>query len=907
MPPFSAYAGIFVLAGSIILFQVALTRVFAIMMWHHFTYMVVSIALLGFGAAGSFLTARAEGLKHDAPSKPVARAALWYGIAVVVTLLLATQLRVNTLKLWSEPSNLGALLLLYGLITIPLFLGGYAVGLALTRFAAHANKIYFADLVGSAAGGAASVALLDAFGGAPTVVLAGAFGALGALAFASGVPGLVRKFAVPVLATCVFAASVTGLGRPLGLPAYEIDVPFATDKEINDLAGTHLDMRLPSATAEVQVSTNIENGPPIMGGNFGALDEMKLDLRAVAQDGTAPTQMFKDAADIARFKFLDDTQAASGYRAFAARGGKDPEVLVIGVGGGVDVMVALAHGASRVDAAEINRAMIRMVTEEYDDYLGGLFRPGAHPYSDKIHLVNSEGRSFMRNSDRRYDLIQMSGVDSFTALSTGAYTLSESYLYTVDAVKEFYEHLKDGGIVTYSRYILSWPKRPRETLRLANIAITALTELGIDDPSSHLAVFQGSSWASTMIKRGPFTRAEIDDLHRFAVAEGFRGFVFDPLFEPGKDLLPLPGDVESALRLFVNAQAPNAAPADVDGAVAALRHATLAEASGLAGTPAPPTPPSLRDALAPRAGEMIAYLRTNSEPFLKTRDIFFHLLRATPAEKERFLADYPYDVSPCTDDTPFFFNYYRYSGLWSKHGRDGVESSEDKAFHPEYPVGHMILLSSLAQIVLLGVALILLPLRALAKKGIQSPHKGRILTYFAALGVGFMCIEIVLMQKVVIVLGHPTYALSVVLSSLLGFAGIGSFLAAKLDARCPKTLMRLGLAVAVLIVVTAIGMNVLPPMLLGLGFGVRVLAVVLLLAPIGIALGMPFPTGVRALESTSPQLVPWAWAINGFSSVFASLACIVASMAVGFTVVFVAAAVIYLVGFAALTRVVRTA
>ena len=141
MPPFSAYAGIFVLAGSIILFQIALTRVFAIMMWHHFTYMVVSIALLGFGAAGSFLTARAEGLKHDAPSKPVARAALLYGIAVVVTLLLATQLRVNTLKLWSEPSNLGALLLLYGLITVPLFVGGYTVGLALTRVAAQANKI----------------------------------------------------------------------------------------------------------------------------------------------------------------------------------------------------------------------------------------------------------------------------------------------------------------------------------------------------------------------------------------------------------------------------------------------------------------------------------------------------------------------------------------------------------------------------------------------------------------------------------------------------------------------------------------------------------------------------------------------------------------------------------------------
>jgi hypothetical protein len=207
-------------------------------------------------------------------------------------------------------------------------------------------------------------------------------------------------------------------------------------------------------------------------------------------------------------------------------------VLVIGVGGGIDVMIALAHDAVSVTAVEINRAMIDMVADHFDVYLGGLFHRGAHPLAHRIDLVHGEGRAFVRQSPERYDVIQLSGVDSFTALNTGAYTLSESYLYTTEAIRDFYEHLADEGYINFSRFIMKPPKKPRDTLRLAHVAYVALQEMGIDDPASHIAVFQGFDWASTLIKRGRFTRAELDALEAFARLEGFLGLVFDPLEEP---------------------------------------------------------------------------------------------------------------------------------------------------------------------------------------------------------------------------------------------------------------------------------------------------------------------------------------------------------------------------------------
>jgi hypothetical protein len=899
----SILAGIFCLGLSVIVFEIALTRVFAIMMWHHFTYMVISIGLLGFGASGSLLTATRLGDRGEV-DRMLVRTSLAYGVAVWLAFAAATLVPINSLEIWREKKNAIALLAIYLIIFVPFLLGGLGIGLALTRYVAHVNRLYFADLVGSALGAAASVLAMKYFGSTATVVFAGAIGLVAAFCF-----GGFGQRRVTILGL------VLALGVSLGFASGKLDwkVPFAPNKEaaiaeavLREMAAKGLLggqspelAKLYSATAEVQVGPSVVGGAMI-GGDQGR-HAPAIEGRAVGQDGTAPTMLYKGAARIGDFPFLTDTQAASAYVVHRASGHSVGDVMVIGVGGGVDVMVALVNGASHVTAVELNTAMIDMVTAKYDDYLGGLFRKGAHALADRIELVNSEGRSWLRSHDAKYDCIQMSGVDSYTALSTGAYTLSESYLYTTGAVHDFWEHLNPEGTVTWSRFIESAPNKSRETLRLANIACSALRELGVADPAAHLCVFQGHTWASTMVKKAPFTAVEIQALRTFARAQGFVGLVFDPLravqgqvtLEPSwfAESLPALQKGIAALPGFAGDAAQVQALADqlLDLAINVGYGERLAPAmlpEPLRGPEIGPKAMQLLESMRPVWTEQAAYMRTTIGDFAK-------LLRGDDAERARFLADYQFDVSPATDDAPFFFNWFRWSSLLGGSQRTSGDTS---AYHTDFPIGHAVLLLSLAQILVLAAVFIFWPLRKFAREGLRTPGAWRYFGYFAALGLGFMLIEIALMQKLVIFLGHPTYALSVVLASLLASAGTGSLLAGRIATVTKRHLRLILLGIVAMVALDVAAVNWLLPLLLGVPLSLRIAVVIAMLVPTGLVLGMPFPSGMRVMQAQCPHLVPWGWAVNAFFSVFGSIFCIVLSMGIGFSNVFFVAIAVYALG-----------
>ncbi len=907
--PKSTLAGIFCLGMSVILFEIALTRVFAIMMWHHFTYMVISIGLLGFGASGSLLTATRLATKAEAASRALVWTSVLYGASVVLAFCFATLVRIDSLDIWQQKQNFVALFFVYLIIFVPFLLGGLGIGLALTRYVAHVNRLYFADLVGSAIGAALSVLLLEAYGSSATVMFAGALGFLAALCFGFGVGRRYLLLTVPGLALGV----ALGIGFAKG--AIDWRVPYAPGKEAvvaeaafaaaaaqGHLGGQSPELvKLHSATAEVQVGPTLVGTSPMIGGDMGRLDARLIESRAVGQDGTAPTMLYRDAVDLGKFPFLDDTQAASAYLVHRASGRQDQQVMVIGVGGGVDVMVALANGSKHVTAVELNTAMVEMVTELYDDYLGGLFRAGG-PLADRVQLVNSEGRAWLRSHDATYDVIQMSGVDSYTALSTGAYTLSESYLYTTGAVGDFWRHLKPDGIVCWSRFIENAPRKSRETLRLANIACSALRQLGVADPASHLCVFQGIAWASTMIKKSPFTPAEIAALREFALRQGFVGLVFDPLAPAG-------GARESEATWFALqrpllqgrlaaipglAAQPEQLAAAVDGVARIAPNVAAGEVIAEAMLPDVLRGPERAPAALKAIEELRAPLRAVADYRLATAAAFMTVLRGDDEQRARFVADYEYDVSPATDDAPFFFNYYRWRSLFG--GGSALPDAAAFTYQTDFPVGHLVLLGSLVQIVLLAALLIFLPLRKLAREGLRTPGAFRYFGWFAALGLGFMLIEIALMQKLVIFLGHPTYALSVVLASLLASAGTGSLLAGRIALVRRKHVLLMLAGIAAVVLVDVVAVNHVLPLLLGAPLPVRIGIVVMLLVPTGLVLGMPFPSGMRLVEEQCPHLVPWGWAVNAFFSVFGSIFCIVLSMAIGFSNVFYVAIAVYAIG-----------
>jgi hypothetical protein len=278
--------------------------------------------------------------------------------------------------------------------------------------------------------------------------------------------------------------------------------------------------------------------------------------------------------------------------------------------------------------------------------------------------------------------------------------------------------------------------------------------------------------------------------------------------------------------------------------------------------------------------------------FQRQQRDFERLIRGPAAERSAFVAGYIYDLSPSTDDRPFFFDYFRLSHFLNYWRRDGGATSP---YHPEFPVGHSVLLSSLLLIVALAVTLILLPLWRLRRHGTPTPLCFRTFAYFGALGLGFMFIEIGLMQKLILFLGHPTYSLSVVLSGMLVAAGLGALWSSRLlpSARLYRRLLVLLL---VLIVGVALALNFALTPLLGLGFPLRVAISLVFITPAGFVLGIFFPLGIRTLEANAPALIPWGWAINGFLSVFASLLAIVLAMQVGFTGVLLLAAAVYAAG-----------
>jgi len=311
-------AGTFCLGLSVILLEIALTRVFAIMMWHHFTYMVLAIGLLGFGASGSLLTATRLGAKAGTAEKALVWTSLGYGVSVVLAFCFATFVRIDSLAIWQQKETFLALFFVYLIVFVPFLLGGLGIGLALTSFVQHVNRLYCADLVGSALGAGTSVLALRWFGSSATVVIAGGFGLLAAFCFTLAAPRRYLVLSVRGLALGAWLVlAFTGLGTSLGVPAIDWKVPYAPGKEARLLERLVEDGilkgridRIHSATAEVQVTPSMP-APPIIGGDPGRVDRRTVESRGVGQDGTASTMLFEHAAQLDRFLFLDDTQAGS--------------------------------------------------------------------------------------------------------------------------------------------------------------------------------------------------------------------------------------------------------------------------------------------------------------------------------------------------------------------------------------------------------------------------------------------------------------------------------------------------------------------------------------------------------------------------------------------------------------------
>lgn len=795
-PPLAALA--LVSAGALS-YEILLTRLFSIIQWHHFAYMTISLAMLGYGVSGTLLTLLRQRLlpRYDAVFTACAAA---FGICAVSAFLLAQRLPFNALEIFWDARQPFYLLLFYLLLAVPFLFAASCIGLTFARHGAAAHRVYSFDLLGAASGCLLIVLLLFLL---PPMAALRAVGVLGLIAAALAVwhfrlrPG----WLLPLLA--LFALTLAAL--PTAWTAPRIS-PYKSLSQTLLIPGTRVvaERSSPLGLLTVVASPRVpfRHAPGL---SLNAVQEPPPQL-AIFSDGDSLSALTRFDGRLEPLAYLSKTTSALPYHLL-----KQPRVLVLGAGGGAGVLQALVGHARRVDAVELDARMVELARDRYADFSGNLYR------RPEVTIHVAEARSFVEASDTRYDLIQVTLMDAFGAASNGLYGLSESYLYTVEGLQSYLAHLQPGGLLALTRWV-TLP--PRDLLKLAATAMTALERNGVAAPAQRLALIRGWQTGTLLIKNGEFSAAEIAAIRTFAEARSF-------------DVEWLPGLArEESNRYNVFDQ------------------------------------PYFYDGIAALAG----------------------------SQREDFIARYKFDLTPPTDDRPYFFRFFRWQSL------PEILRLKERGGLPLLELGYPILLATLAQAVLASAVLILLPLwLGLRGKSAEAASRGKPATfsYFALIGCAFIFIEIAFIQKFTLYLGHPLYAIAVVLCAFLLFAGLGSRSAPKLLARLPgRSLPLPGWPVAGITLLVTLYLLASPLLMqhgLGLADSLRVLLAVALIAPLAFLMGMPFPLGMAKLDANAPALLPWAWGINACATVVGAALAALIALHLGFTGVASLAVLLYLI------------
>ena len=784
-PPLAAVA---LLSGSALAYEVLLLRLFAIVQWHHFAYLAISVALLGFGAAGTFVTLARRWLVASFPYS-FAIGAAGFAVATVACFAIAERVPFNALEVAWNPGQFLGLAAIYLLLFVPFFCAATALCVAYAAFGGQVAYLYGADILGAGLGSLGLLALTTLVHPADALRVIVGFG-LAAAALACW--PISRRM-----------ASLFALGAAIGpwlLPA-TLFAPLPSEyKDLSQALRIEGARIVAQRTSPLGVVTAIENPlvpprhAPGLSLNATAGPPAQISLFV---DGQAAGAIARFDGDLSPLAYLKDMTSALPYRLL-----DKPRVLVLGAGGGGDILQALAHGAPNVDAVELDGQVVAMVQEDLGPYSG---RPYSLP-GVRAHVA--EARSFIGASRSHYDLIQVALLDSFASSSAGLGSLAESHLYTVEALDAYLNRLAPGGLLAFTRWV-SLP--PRDSLRLFATAIAALERRGVRDPGASLAMIRGWSTATLLAKNGGFSASDVAAIRDFCRERSF-------------DIVHLPG---------------------------------------------------------------ITAAETNVFNVLDHDDFFAGTQALLGPDRQGFTDHYRFDLEPSTDDQPYFFHAFKWSTL-----PDLLRLRAQGAMPPmdwAYPV----LIVALLQAIAVSLVLILLPLLLGRTRrdltAAPASLRGRIVVYFLALGLGFMAIEIPLLQRFTLFLGHPAQAAAIVLAAFLLFAGFGARHSARLG---PGRRWPFAAIVAMALFYVAF----LPAMLasaVGLSLVGKMLLTVVLVAPLAFCLGMPFPLGLAAVAVQSEPLVPWAWAINGFASVVATLVATLLAIHLGQTAVVLLAVALY--------------
>jgi len=507
-PPRLLLLSVSLISAAALGYEILLMRLFSIVQWHHFAYMMISLALLGYGASGTFLTLGRGFLLPRFGAAFVLNAAL-FGLSATMCFLAAQQVPFNALEVLWSPNEWGHLVLIYLILTPPFFFAANCIGLTFQRYKAAIGRTYAADLSGAGIGALAVVLLLFLAFPLNALVLASSVGlAAAALAWAA-LALRPRERIVPLIAAIpALWLSVHWSGaelRPVEYKSLSQALRVAGAARIEERSsplGLLSVVRSPEVPFRHVPGLSLNSPAPVP------------EQLAVFTDGDSMGAIHRWGGSQASLAFLDYVPSALPYHLLSRR----PKVLVLGAGGGGEVLQAIYHDAERIDAVELNPQMIELVSRDFADFAGQVYR---HP---SVRVRAAEARSFVAASAERYDLIQIALLDAFNT-AAGSYALNESYLYTTEALQAYLEHLRPGGFLAITRWVRL---PPRDEIKLFATAADALTRSGMSAPERRLMWIRGWQTSTLLIKNGEISEPEVATLRRFCDERAF-----DPAYHPG--------------------------------------------------------------------------------------------------------------------------------------------------------------------------------------------------------------------------------------------------------------------------------------------------------------------------------------------------------------------------------------
>lgn len=781
---------------SVLALEVLLTKIISYSVSTDLLYVVLGIALLGFGAAGTMVSIWPRWLKDESIDRALCGSTLVAALAFIV----CPALFVRMTPFLDQGNYLA--FPVAAILTIPFFAAALVITLALSYSGGAPGRAYASNLIGSGLGCFVPLLLLGPVDGEGLLVLLAFLIWIASFIYLRNIRPSERGrlqwavlISLPLIAISGVASHQVFPIQPEPEPKGQVSVV----RRVSGMFGARMqklyDRWNGTGRIEVFAFRQVRGAPDPYPYLFYAQDSSAgslllrwdgVDRKGVRPDSKHPWSTVSH--------FCEETIYSQAY--YRER----PRVLIIGLGGGPDLQCALYHRAHSVDVVEINPDSIALVKGPFNKWLGGV---GS---DDRVRFHNQDGRRFVHNTQNNgYDLIQLSGVDTKQGLASGSLALSQNNLYTREAFIDYLQNLNPNGVLSIIRF------GEAEVLRLANTALWALRRIGVTNPSSNLSILQNDIVYGILVRRKHFPQAEVEALQDHIANRRFSGrppFFYRSFYRMNKPTIP--------------------------------RFLPRKRLSGNVAT-------------------------------------FFS--KVENGNTKGFIDAYPYNIQPTTDDRPFFFDSNRYD-----RGLSWINSS------------HIVILRDLAvSVVVLALALILLPvarrhsvIHTADAQGVKVDTGYSLVNlplFFASIAFGYLLVEVWLLNCFSIYLGHQTRSLAVVLSSLLISSGIGAFYSERLVASyrfkamlgCGITVVLLGFAMTFSFAFIELSWRA--------DTLTRTLLTVLFVAPVGIAMGVPFVAGLSWIHINHPGATPWCIGINGFASVLATVVVIPLSLICGYSVV----------------------